>query len=465
MSHHTIERPSLSRGSAAGSAARPRERAGGGPALGTTYEEAFLPSQAEEETNRRYGTREVRALRYRLQRAVRALIPDARPARCHWQMTGESVSGRYAHTSGRASFKGLMCCGSVWGCPVCSAKISEGRRKLVAEALKYAEYLGLRAVPVTRTIRHSRGDKLEELLARFRAARSASIAGRAKADFWDEFGVEGHITALEVTHGDNGWHVHSHEVWFLRSDANLDEFEARLLSGWQKQVTKAGLQSVTVRGLQVDKHAFTSAEYLTKFGRHRSEEGWGVSHELAKSVCKGSRKGSRTPIELLEAFLSGDKQAGALWQEYYRVFENRRQLVWSKGLRALLLPETPYLPDEELATDEPEPAREVVKLLPVHWRCVLRADARAAVLAAIEAGEKEGGPGALVTVGALLERLGCEAPLVVASAPYVGEKKVDGPVPITGPAQVKCSSCEHYHVAGTRCNPAPVWAFRARGGG
>lgn len=383
--------------------------AAGGP-LGKTYELTCTAVATEEgscshENACTENGCKGRDLRYRRQRVAARLLPDDRVSRCFWSMVGPWVTGKYHEKQRRAFFSGLVVCGSVWTCPVCAARIAEGRRQEVEAALAAATAMGLRAVPVTRTIRHARGDGLPELLEAFQKARGAMRSGKFRAALWRDFGIAGTITALEVTHGASGWHVHDHSIVLVRADADVGAMERRMLAEWKKCVVRAGLEPVTDRGLLVERRKQPDAAYLCKVNK-------AAAVELTKAVTKLGRAGNRNPLQLLDAYADGDKQAGALWVAYAEAFASRRQLSWSRGLRALLLPGGEFVPDEVLAADEPVSARAVVELLPEHWRSVQAVDARSAVLRAIEAGEEEGGVGALVTVGALLERLGCRQPLL-----------------------------------------------------
>jgi hypothetical protein len=66
----------------------------------------------------------------------------------------------------------------------------------------------------------------------FREAPGRALAGQG--DGKEPF-------ALEVTHGDNGWHPYLHVVFFLRSDAAADEFGVWLLDRWATVVHRLGL--------------------------------------------------------------------------------------------------------------------------------------------------------------------------------------------------------------------------------
>jgi hypothetical protein len=75
---------------------------------------------------------------------------------------------------------------------------------------------------------------------------------------------------------------------------------------------------------------------------------------LARADLKRGRNQSRTPLEVLRDFLTwGDAADLALWHEYEKATEGRSAIRWSKGLRALLLPDAPVeLTNEEIAAEE-----------------------------------------------------------------------------------------------------------------
>ena len=88
------------------------------------------------------NTRSLRARRYALQSVVRDILPNSRTSKCHRYKTPnkeiEVWRGVSAGVAGKAFYKGLMVCGSLWTCPVCAAKISERRRLELSEGLPHA---------------------------------------------------------------------------------------------------------------------------------------------------------------------------------------------------------------------------------------------------------------------------------------------------------------------------------------
>ncbi len=63
----------------------------------------------------------------------------------------------------KAFYTGLAVCGSVWSCPVCTAKIQERRRLEISKGMDKAYESGLKCVMVTLTFPHMSFQKLDDL--------------------------------------------------------------------------------------------------------------------------------------------------------------------------------------------------------------------------------------------------------------------------------------------------------------
>lgn len=327
-----------------------------------------------------------------------------RTAYCHHVMLpqAETVDGLYHPETKSASYRGLMKCASVWACPVCSAKITERRRAEISEAVAGSPY---HVVMVTLTVQHTRGDALVPLLDDLKAAYGHFFSGRPWRRLAAEFGVVGRIRSLEVTNGVNGWHPHIHVLLFLTGEVSQDALESRLQPIWAAVVAKHGRYAMQDYGLTVRTGGDVVATYVAKMGLEEpeltsGESGWTLTHELVKSVVKQARRGGRTPLQLLADCATGDSRAGELWLEYYWAFKGQRQLVWSKGLRALLGLDD-ELTDEEIEGQEEDSAVVLVQLSPAQWRVIVAKRAQAAVLDAVATGDKATVYGLLAELGAL----------------------------------------------------------------
>ncbi|MHB1644664.1 MAG: hypothetical protein ACYCS8_18765, partial [Acidithiobacillus sp.] len=67
----------------------------------------------------------------------------------------------------------------------------------------------------TQTVPHARRDDLASLRSSLSAARRRLFKDRAGRSLASAFGLVGSVSALEVTHGSNGWHPHGHVLRFF----------------------------------------------------------------------------------------------------------------------------------------------------------------------------------------------------------------------------------------------------------
>lgn len=327
-----------------------------------------------------------RVERFALQSVARDILPKSRTAFClRSRIKGGEGVGVWRSTQHQtAHYSGLIVCGSVWTCPVCAAKISERRRLELQAAISQHRESGGDAYLLTLTTPHGRRDDLAQLLAMQAKALASFTAQRAVKAVFAEMGEIGRVRAFEVTHGrkgtNNGWHPHYHFLQFAKGGADaaqLMDWRTRLYLEWAKCCERAGLGTPSFQhGLDLQDGS-KADKYLSK---------WGLECEMTKGHIKQAKAGGETPFDLLRAVLAdkSDRQAAALFSEFGRVFKGKRQLSWSRGLRARfdLVEKT----DEEIAQEHTEGA-ELLGLISVdEWRDVLRVQARGVVLELAAAG-------------------------------------------------------------------------------
>lgn len=274
-------------------------------------------------------------------------------------VTAETESG------GRASWAGLIKCGSVWACPVCAAKISEERREEMSRALDAAKARGYGVGMLTLTIQHNRSQSARDVLTKLRGALRRFVSARRWRNWKDAHNVVGSVRAVEVTYGDSGWHWHAHYLIFTASIVDAeDELTHEMRTHWQRCCERENGWCHLEHGMN---YRFASnslgekyiADYVAKFGKLPEEirsEGWDESHEIAKASSKVAKTESgRTPFELLANYADGDYHAGGLFVDYVRAVKHQRQLVWSQGLRDDLLDAADDLLTDEQIADNVEP--------------------------------------------------------------------------------------------------------------
>lgn len=321
-----------------------------------------------------------RAGRFSLHNHVRRLLPNERVSHCMCACGSGGVEVLQS-PSKIASYAGLQVCGSVWTCPICSTKIAEERRRELNRSLEWGRGQGYKPVLLTLTMRHSIGHTLYDSLKSLKTAKQRFHQSRA----WRGVKrcLEGHITATEVTHGQNGWHPHFHMLLFL-STAN--EEEALLLVESARKAWQAALQNV---GYGCNQHAYhvqgaaSAGDYVGK---------WGPAEEMTLSNTKEAKRSGKglSPWQLLAQSATGHKQSGALFIEYARVFKGSRQLVWSPGLKERIgIEEVEDL--EVAAVPEAGPVELVTTIERSLWRKIVQHGLRAQVLEVLE----DQGPAAL----------------------------------------------------------------------
>ncbi len=282
-------------------------------------------------------------LQHRLRRAAGDLI-GGRVGQCARNAAGFFV-GLHAQAGKPAYVSGVRTCGRVWPCPLCASRISEGRRADIETVLTAHQATGGMAYMATVTIPHHRFDKLPELLKGVSTAWRYTKQGRGWIEARGNSGWLGDIRALEVTHGENGWHPHLHVLIFFKAGARASAVEA--FSHWLFDAWQRAIERLTGKRCSQRAFAWEPVEVVTGAAKYLAK--WGPSLELTKANTKAAKSGGRTAFQLLRDYAEdGDVEAGDLFAQFARAFRGVRQLTWSRGLRALYLPE-PEVTDEELA--------------------------------------------------------------------------------------------------------------------
>lgn len=347
--------------------------------LGKNAKSSSAPVRIDPETGEILGLQKdaatARFERFAMQAASRQLLQKSRTANClRLRTKGQQLQVLKSKEHKKAMYKGLQTCGSVWACPVCAAKISERRRVELLAAITMHQAQGGQVWLATFTTPHHLGDDLAEVLAGQAKALSYLNGGRAAQKLFGQMGCIGSVRALEVTHGrkravNNGWHPHYHVLLFVAGGLDLEDFRLPLYERWAAACVKAGLKEPSFEhGVRLDDGS-KAAAYASK---------WGLESEMTKGHIKKAMDGE-TPFDFLRAYLEDtDKQAGALFCEFATVFKGKRQLFWSKGLKARF--KIGEKTDEELAAEQDDQAVLLGTITLEQWRAVLKNRARATVL-------------------------------------------------------------------------------------
>lgn len=306
---------------------------------------------------------------------------------CARRRVGTDVAVMHSPALGKAHFAGLMVCGSVWTCPPCAAKVSERRKQEIVKATDMHKSAGGSLYMITHTFAHQRSDQLADTMIRLSKARQHMRRQRAYRDLLRSMGFVGDIRTLEVTYGDaNGWHPHEHNLWLVSkslTDRQQRSLRSTLFDLWKRACVVAGLGTPNRKnGVNVIE-ADSAAEYMAKFGR---EPKWGVASELTKQHVKSGKAKSLTPFDLLRGAHDGVSRFAPLFVQFAMAFFGKRQVVWSRGLKAVF--GIDEVTDEELAAREAEDASVVIRVTPFEWKTVLARpyDERSVLLELAEVG-------------------------------------------------------------------------------
>lgn len=206
-----------------------------------------------------------------------------------------------------AKYHGVLRCGRIWTCPVCSRGLRAERASNIDAALRGA---GGRFQMLTVTLRHHAGMPLKELLAGLLQAWRRTRQGGAIQRIWREK-VTASIRATEVTEGHHGWHPHIHAL--LRTEEWTPAERMMLVQRWRRIVRSV----LGERCTPDDEHGLHwsepfQAEDCAERGRY-----------LSKLGLEMAGFGKRS---LAERAADGDERSVRRWEEFSRGTRGRRMI-------------------------------------------------------------------------------------------------------------------------------------------
>ena len=267
---------------------------------------------------------------------------------------------------------------------------------------------GLTVSMLTLTQRHHRGQRLEDLWEALSYAWNRTASGVRWQGLKEQRGVIGTVRTVEVTHGKNGWHVHTHILMVSEKDPSstvifhqrkqgrrrtpypVEMFTPKqyLAQRWEKALAARGVDFLADRGgidWEVARDGHAVGRYVAKLGGAAEGETQGqrIANEATLGAFKRARRDNRTPFQILADFAeTGDADDLKLWHIWEKVSQGRRALLWSRNLRKwanIGVEKT----DEEIA--EEEAGDEVLALFDADGWNALREAGAATLLDVIEA--------------------------------------------------------------------------------
>ena len=374
----------------------------GGAALGNTAKSSTTSVSPQEKRAERYeGLSVAREWLYKHMKKVdpsRHVGDVYRTHDCRYVRRERFVGVHFSAEHQSAHYSGLATCGSVWACPVCCALIQQRRRLELAHLIDWAYREEYWPAMVTFTFPHQAFDTLANLRERQQVAFKKLRSGNVWTLFKKRNGLDGLVRSLELTHGENGWHPHTHELWLIKrlTVTEQSRFLEDLKERWYQVCLAAGLVDASQR------HSFMLHAVDVRFGVNDSDylakqdasRAWGADREIATASSKSGKAKGVHPHEFL---IRRDK--GDFWRyfEYVNAMKGARQLFWSQGLKARCGLED--IDDKELADESKEPADLLGRLVPEMWALVRRKRQRAQLLNVAESGDWNRVFGFLVGIG------------------------------------------------------------------
>lgn len=293
------------------------------------------------------------AARYRLQSAAgyiaikeaekAGLLPYEwhRVSKCHHCRIKPKVTITKSHRDQKSFYTGVAACGSVWACPVCASKIQNRRREEITAIMAWAYSNGYECHMVTLTNTHSRKDALPDLLEAQKGHLAKLRKGGAFTKYLKSIDYQGIIRTLEVTHGRNGWHVHTHELWIVKSTTSKRDFMSRVQGKWIRALGHDP-DSNTMEVARLKKHSVDihfnahDSEYLAKMDSDAYlKSSTGADLELSRQSTKKGKAHGRHPFQILADFdETRTKRDALLFVEYVKSFKGKAQIFFSRGLKA-----------------------------------------------------------------------------------------------------------------------------------
>ena len=255
--------------------------------------------------------------RFALRAGLRRVTSSAREAECGVrcvQRLGELCALDVVMSKERRlRWRGVMLCGHIWTCPVCSEKLRAEKAEQVADAL---EGSGGRWQMVTFTVRHHVRHAAPHVLDVLRRAWRRLKSGGAVQRIM-RARVGGSIRAYEVTYGENGWHFHVHVLW--RTTQWSDEERAKLLDRWLECVNRE------------DPTMVPDYDHGVRWS-HPIDASHADERKRARYVAKlgleivGVGKWERSVWSVAQRAVRGDKRAGHLWREFAAATRGARMI-------------------------------------------------------------------------------------------------------------------------------------------
>ncbi len=201
------------------------------------------------------------------------IIDNPRVVRC-----GRTSNKVYEGSWGLKYNPYITFCGS-WECRVCRSKLIEKQRK--HHFSNNIEFINLRKGKIlllTLTIPHRIQDSFSSIYERFKRSLSEMKGGWGWKKLRKITSCEFHYDTLELTHTDNGKHLHNHITYgVLNPDVSNKTIKDILFDTWSYYTSKMGFKKLSKKGVHV-----IVPDSETYLGSHSGSRGDKTVEELTK---------------------------------------------------------------------------------------------------------------------------------------------------------------------------------------
>lgn len=318
-----------------------------------TRQSARTAARLENNANNSSPPPSRRQMRYARRGLLWAESSLPRVRKCGRTRVADMVGIRRSAT-GAPGFAGLVSCGSVWADPVCNAKVMARRALEVGSAVALWQTQDRPVAFLTFTMRHHRGQPLATLWDALAAAWAAITSGKVWTKLRRRYGVAGWLRVVEVTYGENGWHVHVHALLFLEDAVDLVQLHGAMFGRWSRALQRSGLAAPLLVGQDARMVTGPADAGLAAYFTKATDDAHRMGLEFTQTQSKQAREVHKTftPWHLLDLIEDqGDADALDLWHEWESGSKGRRQITWSHGLREVLGLLREHS-DEEIASEE-----------------------------------------------------------------------------------------------------------------
>ena len=195
------------------------------------------------------------------------IIDNPRVVRC-----GKTSNKVYEGSWGLRYQPYITFCGR-WECRVCRSKLIEKQRK--HHFSNNIEFINLRKGKIlllTLTVPHRIQDSFSSIYERFKRSLSEMKGGWGWKKLKKITSCEFHYDNLEITHTDNGKHLHNHITYgVLNHDVSNKTIKDILFDTWSYYTSKMGFRKLSKKGIHVTE---------TLYGSHSGSRGDKTIEEL-----------------------------------------------------------------------------------------------------------------------------------------------------------------------------------------